>query len=74
MHHIKAVIKMHNGKKKASKGFSPNELKEAGLTKQDAKKIGIPLDIKRKTAHDENVATLKAHKPELKAKAPKAEA
>ncbi len=63
MHHIKATIIKPNGKTKQSRGFSPNELKEAGLTKQDAKKIGIPLDIKRKTTHEENVATLKAHKP-----------
>lgn len=63
MHHIKAMIIKPNGKTKKSKGFSPNELKEAGLTKQDAKKIGIPFDVKRKTTHEENVATLKAHKP-----------
>lgn len=63
MHHIKATITKHNGKTKQSRGFSPNELKEAGLTKQDAKKIGIPLDVKRKTMHAANVATLKAHTP-----------
>jgi large subunit ribosomal protein L13e len=78
MHHIKATIIKQNGKKAESRGFSLTELKNAGLTKQDAKKIGIPLDIKRKSAHDENVATLKAHaekaKAEAKPKEPKAEA
>jgi large subunit ribosomal protein L13e len=73
MHHIKAVIKMHNGKKKASKGFSPNELKEAGLTRQEARHIGFPVDGKRKSTHKENVETIKAHaeshKEEDKAKA-----
>jgi ribosomal protein L13E len=74
MHHIKAIITKHGGKTKPSKGFSPSELKEAGLTMQDAKQIGIPMDIKRKSRHDENVATLKAHTPERKPKAAKAAA
>ena len=77
MHHIKATVTKQNGKKSTSRGFSLTELKNAGLTKQDAKKIGIPLDIKRKSAHDENVETLKAHaekaKAEAKPKAPKTE-
>ena len=69
MHHIKATIIKPNGKKTESRGFSLTELKNAGLTKQDAKKIGIPLDVKRKSAHDENVATLKAHAEKAKAEA-----
>ena len=69
MHHIKAVITKQNGKQSLGRGFSLNELKEAGLNKQDAKKIGIPLDIKRKSLHDENVATLKAHAEKAKAEA-----
>jgi large subunit ribosomal protein L13e len=69
MHNIKAVITKRNGKKSTSRGFSLNELKEAGLTKQDAKKIGIPLDIKRKSTHDENTQTLKAHAEQAKAQA-----
>ncbi len=77
MHHIKAVITKQNGKKRQSRGFSLYELKEAGLNKQDAKKIGIPLDIKRKSTHAENIATLKAHakdaKTETKPKTPKTE-
>ncbi len=74
MHHIKAIITKHGGKTKQSKGFSPSELKEAGLTMQDAKQIGIPMDIKRKSRHDVNVATLKAHTPERKPKAAKVSA
>ncbi|MGO8806032.1 MAG: ribosomal protein L13e [Candidatus Bathyarchaeia archaeon] len=78
MHHIKAVISKPNGKKSTSRGFSLTELKTACLTKQDAKKIGIPLDLKRKSSHDENVQTLKAHatkaKAEAKPKEPKPEA
>jgi ribosomal protein L13E len=68
MHHIKATITKRNGKKSTSRGFSLTELKTACLTKEDAKKIGIPLDYKRKSSHDENVETLKAHAEKAKAK------
>jgi len=77
MHHIKAIVTNRAGRKVESRGFSLTELKNAGLNKQDAKKIGIPLDVKRKSVHDENVETLKAHaekaKAEAKAKEQKAE-
>ena len=69
MHHMKAVITKQNGKQSIGKGFSLNELKEAGLNRQDAKKIGIPLDIKRKSLHDENVACIKAHAEKVKTEA-----
>jgi len=68
MHHIKAIVTKRNGKKSTSRGFSLSELKEAALTRQDAKKIGIPLDVKRKSKHDENIQTLKAHADQAKAK------
>ncbi len=74
MHHIIATITKRNGKKATSRGFSLSELKKATLTKQDAKKIGIPLDLKRKSAHDENVETLKAHAEKAKAEAKPKEA
>ena len=66
---MKAVITKQNGKQSIGRGFSLNELKEAGLNRQDAKKIGIPLDIKRKSLHDENVACIKAHAEKAKAEA-----
>ena len=69
MHHIVAVITKQNGKTKPSKGFSLNELKGAGLTLQDAKKLSIPLDIKRKSTHEENVQTLKSHVEKAKTEA-----
>ena len=69
MHHIKATIIKRNGKKSTSRGFSLSEMQKASLTKQDAKKMGIPLDYKRKSAHDENVETLKAHAEKAKAEA-----
>ena len=66
---MKAVITKQNGKQSIGRGFSLNELKEAGLNKQDAKKIGIPLDVKRKSLHDENVACIKSHAEKAKAEA-----
>ncbi len=67
MHHIVATITKRNGKKASSRGFSLSEMKKACLTKQDAMKIGIPLDLKRKSMHDENVETLKMHAEKAKA-------
>ena len=61
MHHIKPIILKPNGKKRSGKGFSPTELKKAGTNPTEARKIGLPTDIKRKTAHDENVETIKAY-------------
>ena len=74
MHHMKIVITKQNGKQSEGKGFSLNELAKAGLTKQDAKKIGVRLDIKRKSTHDENVETIKAHAQHAKEQAAKPEA
>ena len=69
MEKITATVTKRSGRKSTSRGFSLTELKKAGLTKQDAKQMGIPLDVKRKSAHDENVETLKAHAEKAKPKA-----
>jgi ribosomal protein L13E len=69
MHHIKAVITKHNKKQSTGRGFSPTELKNAGVNVQQARQIGLPVDVKRKSAHDENIATIKAHAEKAKAEA-----
>ncbi|NLF87402.1 ribosomal protein L13e [Candidatus Bathyarchaeota archaeon] len=61
MHHVKPTITAPNGKKKTGKGFSPNELKAAGVSKQQAWQAGLPVDERRKSEHEENVAAIKAH-------------
>ena len=62
MHHITPIITKQNGKQsKGKKGFSPNELMEAGLNKQQAKQMGIRVDAKRKSTHQANVDCIKAH-------------
>ncbi len=70
MHHIKASITKQNGKQSVGRGFSLTELKNAGVSKQQARQIGLPIDEKRKSAHDENVETIKAHAKSAKEQAP----
>ena len=69
MHHIKPKILKPNGKQRNGRGFSPEELKKAGLNKAEATRIGLPADLRRKTAHDENVQAIKAYVEKKKAEA-----
>lgn len=66
MHHITPLVFNQAGKQRRGRGFSPNELKEAGLNSTDAKKLGIRVDYKRKTAHEENIKALKAYAEKAK--------
>ncbi len=61
MHHIKPSILKPNGKQKSGKGFSPNELAKAGVNRLQARQMGLPVDYRRRTAHDDNIEALKAH-------------
>jgi len=61
MHHIKPTIKKPDGKTKTGRGFSPNELAKAGITILQAKQLGIPVDFRRKSVHESNIESLKAH-------------
>ena len=67
MHHIKPKINKKDGKQREGRGFSAEELKKAGLTPAEAKKLEIPVDKRRKTAHDQNVETIKAYAEKKKA-------
>jgi large subunit ribosomal protein L13e len=51
---VKNKIKLREGR-----GFSKLELKEAGLNLSLAKKLGLRVDKRRKTIHEENVKVLK---------------
>ena len=78
MHHIKPKILKPNGKQRNGRGFSREELKKAALNPKEAARLGLPADLKRKTAHDENVEAIKAHVEKKRAEArpkhkPKAE-
>lgn len=49
----------HKGKTRKGRGFSIYELKAAGLSISDAKKLGIKIDKRRKSIRNENVLALK---------------
>lgn len=68
MHHIKPIIIKPNGNQRPGKGFSPDEIKEAGLNAADARRLRISIDRRRKTCHDENIANLKSHLKDAPAK------
>ena len=67
-----SVVFKKNGKPRKGKGFSREELKKAGLGFREALKLGVPVDFRRRTIHEENVKSvnffLKAKKTKLKSK------
>ncbi|MCC6013359.1 MAG: 60S ribosomal protein L13 [Candidatus Verstraetearchaeota archaeon] len=46
-------------KKREGRGFSLLELKAAGISEKEAKKLGIRIDKRRRSCHQENVELLK---------------
>lgn len=48
------------GETRLGRGFSVQELRAAGITLLEARKRGLKLDFKRLTAHEENIAALRA--------------
>jgi ribosomal protein L13E len=67
MRRINPSIKKSDGRQRSGKGFSLEEIKKAGLDQSEARKMEIPVDQRRKTAHDANVAELKAFKEKQQA-------
>jgi len=65
---IKAIVYRRMGKR-FGKGFSREELKAVGLSFKEALKIGIPIDVRRRTARKENIDTLKNYLAQLSKKA-----
>jgi large subunit ribosomal protein L13e len=61
MHIIRPKIRRTDGKERNGRGFSLEELKKAGLNKSEAIKLEIPVDKRRKTAHDQNVQKIKSY-------------
>ncbi|MCX8153482.1 MAG: ribosomal protein L13e [Candidatus Bathyarchaeota archaeon] len=73
MHHVKPQIFKSDGRQRSGRGFSLQELKQAGLNVAEAKRLGFPVDKRRKTMHEQNVNVLKDYmakkKVEVKSKA-----
>ena len=70
---IQSVVQKRKDRSRKGKGFSRGELKEANIDFRRALKLAIPIDLRRKTKHEENITVLKAyfHKFEPKTKASK---
>jgi ribosomal protein L13E len=66
MHHVSPEVIKPDGKR-SGKGFSLEELKKAGLNPAEAKRLKLPVDKRRKTAHAKNVEAIKAHAKKKKA-------
>ncbi|MEM3727718.1 MAG: ribosomal protein L13e [Candidatus Bathyarchaeia archaeon] len=73
---MKPLVFKKGGKQRLGKGFSLGELKEVKLSLKQALKLGIAVDSRRRTVHEDNVKSLKEFlATSLKPKAkPKAEA
>ncbi|MFX1602131.1 MAG: ribosomal protein L13e [Promethearchaeota archaeon] len=50
-----------NARPRRGRGFSAEETSRAGLTITEARQMGLIVDFRRKTAHDENVDVLKSY-------------
>jgi large subunit ribosomal protein L13e len=55
---------------RAGRGYSFEELKEAGLDPRVARKSGVPVDAWRQTRHPENVEQLKQISKTIKSRQP----
>lgn len=63
---IQSIVQKEKGKTRKGKGFSRGELKEVGTDFKQALRLGIPIDLRRKTKHKENIKILKGHLHKLK--------
>ena len=56
---IRALVKRKR-RVRPGRGFSRAELREAGLSVKEALKLGIPVDVRRSTRHEENIEALRS--------------
>ena len=68
MQHVKPQILKPDERQRLGRGFSREELKKAGVNLQEARLIELPIDMRRRTAHDGNVEAVKAYAATEKAK------
>lgn len=53
------IVLKELGQNRRGRGFSREELKKAGISKKQALKLQFPVDLRRRTVHEENVKLLK---------------
>ncbi|MCS7094831.1 MAG: ribosomal protein L13e [Thaumarchaeota archaeon] len=53
------VIAPGKGRRRDGRGFSIEEIKAAGLTLASARREGLPIDLRRRSAHEQNVELLR---------------
>jgi large subunit ribosomal protein L13e len=56
-----ATVHKKDGKLKDGRGFSLEELREVNLNRKKALKLKVPVDLRRRSSHKENVEALKVH-------------
>lgn len=57
---IEPIVEGGN-KPRIGNGFSLGELKAAETSPYEAKRLGVPVDTRRRTSHDDNIKTLKEY-------------
>ena len=67
MHHIEPQILKPDERKRFGRGFSREEIKQAGINLAVARAIDLPGDMRRRTAHEENVEAIKGYAEKKKA-------
>ena len=60
-----AVRSPRDGRPKRGRGFSKEETTQAGLTIEEARRMGLIVDLRRKTVHPENIDALKQYMKDL---------
>jgi large subunit ribosomal protein L13e len=53
------VIHKRRGANRTGRGFSKKELEKASLSPKEALRVGLPIDVRRRTLHKENVKLAK---------------
>lgn len=55
------VTQKKTGGKREGRGFSRGELKQVGVSPRHALRAKLPIDLRRRTIHEENVQLLTQH-------------
>lgn len=52
---LKVQVQKRSHENRRGRGFSRGELRKAGINTRQALRAGFPIDVRRRTIHDENV-------------------